>query len=313
MQFSKIKHNSQGKVEIMSWTDKIDKDGFAEGFPMWVSRLVITALNSEMAKIAGQVSTGYGTSIIMAPGEASIEREVDAANTPDGRPGVVVQFWHRSRKLLNQILLGRVSQAILTAPTTAVFDYLSEESEHLMTIGKMIRYFGDGYQKKDTLAGREVYRIPVMDGEFIIEGAFKVMKGVAGGNLLIIGQSQKDTLEAAQAGVKAARQIEGAILPFPGGICRSGSKVGSKYKGLGASTNHLYCPTLRGEIPDSALPENAAAVYELVINGLSEEVVKQAMGTAMESAAKHPDVISITAANYGGTLGPYKMELAELL
>ena len=297
----------------MSWMEKIDKTAFAEGFPMRVSRLVITALTSELAWVAGRVSTGYGTSIIMAPGEAGVERELDTADTPDGRPGVVVQFWHRNRKRLNNILLGRVSQAILTAPTTAVFDYLFEETEHTLSIGKNLRYFGDGYEKKDTLAGREVFRIPVMDGEFIIESVFKVIKGVAGGNLLIIGQSLKGTLEAAQGAVAAGRQVEGVILPFPGGICRSGSKVGSKYKFLHASTNHPYCPTLRGVIPDSALPESSEAVYELVINGLSEDAVKQAMRVAMESAAKHPEVISITAANYGGTLGPFKMELAELL
>lgn len=286
---------------------------FAEGFPMWVSRLVITALNPELAQVAGQVSTGYGTSIIMAPGEAGIEREVDAAETPDGRPGVVVQFWHRGRKQLKKILLGRVSQAILTAPTTAVFDYLLEETEHTLSIGKNIRYFGDGYEKKDTITGHEVYRIPVMDGEFVIESVFKTKKGVAGGNLLIIGKSLSGALEAAQGAVKATRQVEGVILPFPGGICRSGSKVGSKYKFLGASTNHPYCPTIREVIPDSLLPENAKAVYELVINGLSEVAVKQAMRAAMERAALHSDVISITAANYGGTLGPFKMELNELL
>ncbi|MFQ6124092.1 MAG: formylmethanofuran--tetrahydromethanopterin N-formyltransferase [Candidatus Heimdallarchaeota archaeon] len=297
----------------MSWMEKIDQMAFAEGFPMWVSRLVITALNPELAQVAGQVSTGYGTSIIMAPGEAGIEREVDAAETPDGRPGVVVQFWHRGRKQLKKILLGRVSQAILTAPTTAVFDYLLEETEHTLSIGKNIRYFGDGYEKKDTITGHEVYRIPVMDGEFVIESVFKTKKGVAGGNLLIIGKSLSGALEAAQGAVKATRQVEGVILPFPGGICRSGSKVGSKYKFLGASTNHPYCPTIREVIPDSLLPENAKAVYELVINGLSEVAVKQAMRAAMERAALHSDVISITAANYGGTLGPFKMELNELL
>jgi len=301
------------RYKIMSWMEKIDRSAFAEGFPMWVSRLVITAHNIQLARIAGQVSTGYGTSIIMSPGETGVEREIAVAETPDGRPGVIAQFWHRSRKRLNKILLGRVSQTILTAPTTAVFDFLPEESEHLLSIGKSLRYFGDGFQKKDTLAGRKIYRIPVMDGEFVIEGAFKAKKGVAGGNLLIIGQSLEGTLEAAQEGVVAARQIEGVLLPFPGGICRSGSKVGSKYKGLVASTNHPYCPTLRGEIPDTALPENGEAVYELVINGLSEDLVKKAMRKAMEAAAKHTDVISITAANYGGTLGPYKMELAELL
>lgn len=297
----------------MSWMEKIDQSAFAEGFSMWVSRLVITALNPELAQIAGRVSTGYGTSIIMAPGEASIEREVDAADTPDGRSGVVVQFWHRGRKQLNNILLGRVSQAILTAPTTAVFDYLLEETEHTLSIGKNLRYFGDGYEKKDTLAGREIYRIPVMDGEFVIESVFKAKKGVAGGNLLIIGKSLSGALEAAQRAVEATRQVEGVILPFPGGICRSGSKVGSKYKFLGASTNHPYCPTLREMISDSVLPEDTEAVYELVINGLSEDAVKQAMRVAMERAAMHQDVIFITAANYGGTLGPFKMELSELL
>ncbi|MEM3585988.1 MAG: formylmethanofuran--tetrahydromethanopterin N-formyltransferase, partial [Candidatus Jordarchaeaceae archaeon] len=202
---------------------------------------------------------------------------------------------------------------ILTCPTTAVFDALGEEPELTFDTGNKMKYFGDGFQKKGEVAGREVYKIPVMEGEFIIEGNFGAKKGVAGGNFFILAEDEEKGLAAAEAAVEAIQKIDKVILPFPGGICRSGSKVGSlKYKFMHATTNQKYCPTLKGQIQDSELPADVNSVYELVINGLTLDYVKQAMSAGINAAKKMPGVKKITAGNYGGKLGKHFIYLREL-
>jgi len=289
------------------------EETFAEAFPMVVGRLLVTATNEKWATTAGKTTTGFASSIIMSPAEAGVEgTAASPENTPDKRPGVYVQFWHRSRRELKAQMITRIGQCVLTCPTTAAFDAIPDAPRRLK-VGLALRKFGDGFQRKDAVAGRTVWRIPVMEGEFVIEDRFGVKRGVAGGNFIIMADSQASALEAAEKAVEAIHRVEGVVLPFPGGICRSGSKVGSvKYK-LPASTNHPFCPTLRDSIPDSKLPKSARSVYELVFNGLDADIVKKATGVGIAAAAKVPGVVKITAVNFGGKLGPYQIRLLDAL
>jgi len=289
------------------------EETFAEAFPMVVGRILVTAANPNWAMTAGKTATGFASSIIMSPAEAAVEGcTVPPEKTPDRRPGVYVQMWHRSRRGLKLQMIMRIGQCILTCPTTAAFDALPDAVRKLK-IGLALRKFGDGFQKRDKFGDRNVWRIPVMEGEFIIEDRFGVKKGVAGGNFIIMADSQAAALSAAEEAVHAMAAVEGVVLPFPGGICRSGSKVGSiKYK-LPASTNHPFCPTLRSIISDSKVPGNVQSVYELVFNGLNTESVEKATGVGVAAAARIPGVVKITAVNFGGKLGPYQIRLVDAL
>lgn len=283
---------------------------FTEMFPMWLMRFLITAESYRWALEAARATVGFGTSIIMSPAECGIESLVPANRTPDGRPGVLVQIYHSDRILLRAQFLVRVGQCVLTCPTTAVFDSLVKVKRRAK-LGKSLATFGDGFEVKDKVAGRDVWRIPVMEGEFIIEESFGMLRGIAGGMFLILAENWKSGLEAAERAVDAIRGVRGVITTFPGGICRSGSKVGSmKYK-LRASTNHLFCPTLRGIVKESLVPEGVNSVYEIVINGVNLDSIKRALGTGIKAASKVPGVIQITTANYGGKLGPYKLYLKD--
>jgi len=289
------------------------EDTFAEMFDMWIGRALITAENEKWALTAAEVATGFASSIIGSPAEAGIEGIVPANETPDGRTGVLIQIYHRTRSELKRQMIGRIGQCVMTCPTTAVFDGLREATRRLK-VGRSLRFFGDGFQKLDEMYGRKVWRIPVMEGEFIVENSFGVKKGVAGGNFFIMARDLKSGLSAAEAAVEAIRKnVRGVILPFPGGICRSGSKVGSlKYK-LPASTNHLYCPKLRDILPDSQVPKEVNTIYEIVINGLSLDNVKMAMAEGIKAAVRIPGVVRISAGNYGGKIGPMKIYLYEIL
>ena len=289
------------------------EDTFAEAFQMWACRILITASSEKWALKAAENATGFGTTIILCPCEAGIEKVATPAETPDGRPGLVIQIYHRSRLELKAQMVRRVSQCILTCPTTAAFNALPD-AKRRVRVGNSIRRFGDGFEAKAKIRDRLVWRIPVMDGDFFIENRFGVKKAVAGGMFLILARSWEAGLKAAERAVEGIRRdVEGVILPFPGGICRSGSKVGSlKYK-LPASINHPFCPTLRGRISDTAIPEGANGVYEIVVDGLTLDVVKKAMALGIKEASKEPGVVRITAANYGGKLGPYKIYLRDII
>ncbi len=287
------------------------EETFAEAFPMVASRILVTAANDKWAMIAGKTVTGFASSIIMSPAEAGVEGILPSPDkTPDGRPGVFIQIWHRTRRELKIQLLTRIGQCILTCPTTAAFDAMPE-AKRMLKIGRAVRKFGDGFQKRGALGERTIWRIPVMEGEFLIEDKFGVKKGVAGGNFIIMADTQSSALDAAEKAVEAIGTVQGVVLTFPGGICRSGSKVGStKYK-LPASTNHPFCPTLKASVPDSRIPPNVQSVYELVFNGIDTEIVKRATGLGVIAAARVPGVVKITAVNFGGKLGPYQIPLAD--
>ncbi len=287
------------------------EDTFAEAFPITAARLIVTAAAPHWAQTAGQVTTGYATSVISCDAEAGIERTLSPDETPDGRPGVSLLVFAFSRDALQKAVINRVGQCILTCPTTACYNGLPVVKEKSIKVGGNLRFFADGWQISKKLEGRRFWRMPAMDGEFTCEDVFGTIKGVAGGNFLIVGKTQAAALAAAEEAVKAIRKIEGVILPFPGGVVRSGSKVGSKYKKLRASTNDAYCPTLRGDVK-SAIPEGTGAVYEIVIDGIDLASVEEAMRAGVPAACL-PGVLAISAGNYGGKLGPFHLHLQKLL
>ena len=285
-------------------------DTFAEAFPMTAARAIVTAITPAWADVAGRTMTGYATSVIACDAEAAIERILSPDQTPDGRPGVSVLVFAFSRDALEKALSNRVGQCVMTCPTTACYSGLPA-GEKSIVVGGRLRYFGDGWQKSKRLLGRRYWRVPVMDGEFTCEETFGTTKGVAGGNIILLGRDVPTTLAATEAAVVAIRQCPDVILPFPGGIARSGSKVGSKYKGLRASTNTAFSPTLRGLVA-TELPEGVDAAYEIVIDGLTLEAVERATAVGIR-AGSLPGVIAITAGNYGGKLGPFHIRLRDVL
>jgi formylmethanofuran--tetrahydromethanopterin N-formyltransferase len=286
-------------------------DTFAEAFPMSAMRLIVTAETPSWAQTAGQVTTGFASSVIGCDVEAGIECRLTPEQTPDGRPGVSLLFFGFSRDALQKAAINRVGQCILTCPTTACYNGLPVVKDKTVRVGGNLRFFGDGWQQSKKLEGKRYWRLPVMDGEFVCEDVFGTTKGVGGGNFLILAASQAAGLAAAELAVEAIRKGTGVIMPFPGGIVRAGSKVGSKYKALKASTNDAYCPTLRGVVK-TALPEGCNAVYEIVIDGIDQAAVEDAMRSGIRAACR-PGVLGITAGNYGGTLGPVHLKLHALL
>jgi formylmethanofuran--tetrahydromethanopterin N-formyltransferase len=288
-------------------------DTFAEAFPIVGARLIITASSEQWAGIAAAEMCGYATSVIACDVEAAIEGPLAAEQTPDGRPGMSVLVFAFSREALSKAVTNRVGQCVLTCPTTACYNGLDGcPKEKQISVGGQLRFFGDGYQSSKKIGDRRFWRVPVMDGEFVCEDRFGTVKGVAGGNLIVCGTNQTTALAAAQAAVDAIQNVSDTVLPFPGGIVRSGSKIGSRYKKLKASTNDAYCPTLVART-DSALPKGTAAVYEIVIDGLSSEKVQAAMREGLHAACRCKGVTLITAGNYGGKLGPHHFHLRDLI
>lgn len=290
------------------------RPSFAEAFPMRATRLLITAESPRWAEIAARSMTGFATSVIGCGCEAGIERLLGPEETPDGRPGVAVLLFAMSEKALAEQLVRRVGQCVLTCPTASAWNGLA--AERSLSLGRSLRFFGDGFQASKRIGSRRFWRVPVMEGEFLVEDRVGVVKGVGGGNFLILAETAAAALRAAEAAVAAIAHVPGVILPFPGGIVRSGSKVGSRYKGLIASTNHRYCPTLRAVVPDTALPAEVGAVLEIVIDGLDEASVGRAMVAGIRAACalgRSAGVVAIDAGNYGGKLGPYHFHLHQLL
>ena len=278
---------------------------------MRYTRLVITAIDRYWLETALQEFCGFGTSVIACNAEVGVEKFLTLDETFDGREGASVLAFAFSADALGKAIVDRVGQCLMTCPTTAVFNGLFEEESKSLPLGKHLRFFGDGFQKSKLIGERRFWRIPVMDGEFFVEENFAVAKGVAGGNFLIQSANQTDGLVAARRAVDAIAKLDDVITPFPGGVVRSGSKVGSKYKGLVASTSHEYCPMLRARV-DSKVHDDANCVYEIVIDGGSFKTVKSAIVTGVRAACGSP-TIAIAAGNYGGKLGKHLFHLHELL
>ncbi len=290
---------------------KIEKT-FAEAFPMKAARLIITAESKYWLKKAVDSMTGFATSVIACGCEGGIEKEIPPSKTPDGRPGMTVLLFAMNSESLAKQVLRRVGQCILTTPTTACFSGL--ETDEKINLGNAIRYFGDGFQISKKINNKKFWRIPVMEGEFIIEDKTSITSGIGGGNILIIGTSNKEVLKAGEAAVKEMKRIDSIILPFPGGIVRSGSKVGSKYKNLIASTNNAYCPTLKG-ITKTNLDKDIECVLEIVVDGINEKDIALAMKKGISIICKkfNKGIKSISAGNYGGKLGPFHFHLRDIM
>ncbi len=295
-------------------------DTFAEAFPMKATRLVITAHTAVWANHAAQSLTGFATSVIGCGCEAGIERRLTGDETPDGRPGVAVLIFAVSSKELAKQIERRVGQCVLTCPTTAVYSGIDPATSRAplsdnASLGAGLRFFGDGWQISKMIGSTRYWRVPVMDGEFVAEETTVTVKAVGGGNLLLLARDFDTAIAAAEAAVAAMRKLPAVIMPFPGGVVRSGSKVGSKYTGASASTNDAFCPTLIGLSKKSELTPEVGCVLEIVIDGLTDSDVGAAMSAGIAAVAglgRAAGVLRISAGNYGGKLGPYHFHLHKL-
>lgn len=285
-------------------------DTFAEAFRMRYARLIVTAADEYWLEACLRELTGYASSVIGCDAEAGVERRVPSDETPDGRTGAAVLLFGFSTDALAKAVSNRVGQCVMTCPTSAVFNGLEEPVERI-PLGKHLRFFGDGFQKSKLIGETRYWRVPVMDGEFLVEEAVGVGKGIAGGNIILQAADQTRALAAARRASEAVGGLSDVIAPFPGGVVRSGSKVGSKYPDMVASTNHAFCPSLRGGV-ETELVEGAECAYEIVINGVDEEAVAKAMRCAV-NAAVGEGVLAISAGNYGGKLGKFHFHLREIL
>jgi formylmethanofuran--tetrahydromethanopterin N-formyltransferase len=280
---------------------------------MTATRIIITAAEPAWARRAAEAMTGFATSVIGCGVEAGIERFLDGDETPDGRPGVAILMFSISGSELEKQLVRRVGQCVLTCPSTSVFAGL--QSEKRIAMGSRLRYFGDGHQISKRIGKERYWRIPVMDGEFVCQDTVCRQSAVGGGNFLVLAKTIHGALHACDSAVFAIKKLLGCITPFPGGVARSGSKVGSKYKMLGASTNDAFCPTLREQTKSYVLDQTSAAL-ELVIDGLTPEIVGQAMRIGIEAACEvgpSCGVLKITGGNYGGKLGKHHYHLRQLM
>ena len=287
------------------------EETFAEAFTMRVARLIVTGRSMRWAREAALKLTGFATSVIGCKCEAGIERELAETETPDGRPGISILFMVMSKDDMGKRLIERVGQTVLTCPTTACYDGLPAAPDRV-GVGSALRFFGDGFQASKLIGGERFWRIPVMEGEFLVQEKFGMVKGVGGGNFLILARSADAALAAAEAAADAIAGHPGVILPFPGGVVRSGSKVGSRrIKSMIASTNDAYCPTLRA-VTTSVLPDTVNSVLELVINGTDADAIASAMRVGIDAACRD-GVVSISAGNYGGKLGPHHFHLRKIM
>lgn len=292
-------------------------DTFAEAFGMRGTRVIITAQNHKWARHAAAAMTGFATSVIACGVEAGIERELDPSETPDGRPGVSVLLFAMSSSVLTKQLETRMGQCVLTCPTTAAFSGIDAGYAEITRIplSKNLRFFGDGFQISKQFSGKRYWRVPVMDGEFLCEETTGMVRAVGGGNFLILAESQPQALAACEAAIEAMKKVPNVIMPFPGGVVRSGSKVGSKYKALIASTNDAFCPTLKGITKTELTPE-IESVMEIVIDGLTAEDINQAMHVGIAAACAlgaANGIKRISAGNYGGKLGQFHFKLREIM
>lgn len=293
-------------------------DTFAEAFNMRGTRVIITAQNLKWAYHASNAMTGFATSVIGCGVEAGIERELSEHETPDGRPGISILMFAMGSKVLMQQLETRMGQCILTCPTAAAFSGI--ESEDKINLGKNLRFFGDGYQTSKLFRdvngiAKRYWRVPVMDGEFLCEESTGMVRAIGGGNFLILATSQPAALAAAEAAIVAMKKIPNVIMPFPGGVVRSGSKVGSKYKTMFASTNDAFCPTLKGATNSELSPE-IESVMEIVIDGIGFEDIAESMRVGIQAICdigESSGVKRISAGNYGGKLGPHHFKLQEIM
>ncbi len=287
---------------------------FAEAFPMKATRVIITADSPRWAKLAATTVTGFATSVIACGCEAAIERTLDPEETPDGRHGIAVLLFAMGGKGLAKQVETRAGQCVLTSSTSSLFSGI--DGGERIPLGKNLRFFGDGNQISKVIGGKRYWRIPVMHGEFVVEESTGMIDAIGGGNFLILAKTKLQAIAAADAAVTAIRRHPNVIMPFPGGVVGSGSKVGSKYPKLPVSVNDAFCPTLKGVAPHSELSSGIECVLEIVINGFSKKDIDEAMRTGIAATCalgQENGIKRVSAGNYGGKLGPYHFKLQEIM
>ncbi len=289
------------------------EDTFAEAFPIKIARALITGATERWALVAANEATGFGTSVIACPAEAGIEKIVSGDETPDGRPGVYIQICTFGYKAMEEQLLNRLGQCVLTAPTAHMFNGLPDAEKQFDT-GFKLKFFGDGIESELDVGGRKSYAVPMMEGDFIAEHSIGAVEGIAGGNFFMLAENQMAALAAAEVAVDAICEVEGVITPFPGGIVASGSKVGANnYSFLKATSNEKFSPSVKDKVEGSNVPADVNGIYEIVINGLNEKVISEAMLAGIKAAVQIPGMKKISAGNFGGNLGPYKFNLHDIV
>jgi len=288
------------------------EDTYCEAFEGVYTRLIVTAKNVRLLEKAVYSATALPCTVF-GESEAGIEKWLSPLETPDGRIGAIIQIWVPKTKNYLEILMRevgkRIRQGVLVTPTTRVFNATSSNKffDAEINVGRC----GDGYEEFGKKWGRDVIKVPIMCGEFIIERYIGYSTGVAGGNIWFFCKNEDVALEAGERAVSALKYLDGIITPFD--VCSAGSKPETKYPEIGPTTNHYFCPTLRNKIPNSRVPEGVEAIPEIVINGVDLESVKKAMYVCMVSGAKVNGVLKISSGNYGGRLGKYKIYLKEIL
>jgi formylmethanofuran--tetrahydromethanopterin N-formyltransferase len=289
------------------------EDTYAEAFPIKIARVLITGATRHWALVAATEATGFGTSVIACPAEAGIEMVVSGDQTPDGRPGVYIQICTFGYKALEEQLMNRLGQCVLTAPTAHVYNGLPDAEKQFNT-GFKLKFFGDGMESEVEVGGRKAFSIPMMEGDFITEHSIGAVEGIAGGNFFILAENQMAALAAAEAAVDAVSGVEGVITPFPGGIVASGSKTGANnYSFMHATSNEKFSPSIKDKVEGSNVPADVNGIYELVINGLNETVISEAMLAGIKAAVQIPGIKKISAGNFGGNLGPFKFKLHDIV
>jgi formylmethanofuran--tetrahydromethanopterin N-formyltransferase len=299
-------------------TKKEVEDTYAEAFEGIYCRVIVTADDEDALRKAALHATAT-PSIVIGRIEGGIERWLGIKETPDGRKGVIIQFWggidskkpfSESLKKFEIELSYRIRQDILVKPFTAVFDALQNPLGKIDMMER-VGHCGDGYEWEEKRHNRQVIVVPIMVPDFIIERFLGYARGVMGANFWIMCKTKEAVMEAGARALDAIHKVEGVVTPFE--ICSAGSKPETRYPWIGPTTNHPYCPSLKKRLgKESKVPEGVNYIPEIVINGVSLEAVKRAMKAGIEAALKVRDVVKISAGNYGGKLGDYKIYLREL-
>ncbi|MEO0249292.1 MAG: formylmethanofuran--tetrahydromethanopterin N-formyltransferase [candidate division WOR-3 bacterium] len=288
------------------------EDTYCEAFDGLVARMIVTAKNERLLMKAARSATAL-PSAVLGGAEGGIEKALEPDETPDSRPGVVIQLWVNYGKSaaenLEKELGARIRQGILVVPTTRVFNALN--SENTIDMMRRVGHCGDGYELVEERFGRELINIPLMMGDFLIEKKLGIRKGVMGGNVWFFCSSEDSALDAGEKAVRAVEKVDGAITPFD--VCSAGSKVETHFPEIGPTTNHPFCPTLKNRINGSKVPKGVESIPEVVINGLDLDSVRAAMRAAIRAGAEAGGVKGISAGNYGGKLGRYHIHLRELV
>ncbi len=297
-------------------------DTYAEGFRSIYGEVLVTARDRKWLQHCVNAATGHASSTIMCDCEAGVSQWIDeeqaaAGGTPDGRVGAVLQFhvprfMKNRRKQLEKVMLARISQNVLTCPTTRCFNQL--DTEDYFKLGRKVALFGDRHQFRDVRYEQKGWVVPILGGEFFLSRRFGFRDGVMGGNLWFFGPDEDTALDAAERAAEAAEKTPDSVTTFPGGIAGSGSKAGSSYDFLIAATYAEYCPTLKEKLGEkSKVPDGVSSIMEIIINGRDLNALQNATRNAIHAAAETPGLIKISAGNYGGRLGKTFVHLHELL